>query len=229
MSIFSRMADIINSNLNAMLDKAEDPQKMIRMIIQEMEETLVEVRSSSARVIADKKTAQRKIERARYDASSWEDKAKLAISKGREDLARAALAEKQAIMDEVSVVEAELVALDDHLEQLTEEVSQLQQKLNDAKAKQKTLLMRTQTVNDRIKVKRQMQRDALDDAFHKFEHFERRMDQLEGQMESMDIGREGSGDLAAEIDGLAEDDRISSELERLKQQMSQHKGSAGSE
>jgi phage shock protein A len=215
------MTDIINSNINSMLDQAEDPQKMIRLIIQEMEDTLVEVRSSSARVLADRKSAARRLEQVQSEAAAWEDKARLAISKGREDLARAALQEKQAIEEEVSLVEAELQATDEHITQLNEEVSQLQQKLTDARAKQKALVMRSQTVESRIKVKRQMQREKLDDAFQRFEHFERRMDNLEGQLEAMDVGREVSPDLAAEIDALQEDERINDELQRLKSELGQ--------
>jgi phage shock protein A len=219
MGIFSRMTDIINSNLNSLLDQAEDPEKMIRLIIQEMEDTLVEVRSSSARVLADRKAAARKLEQIGLEAQSWESKAKLAISKGREDLARAALQEKRAIEDEIVLVEAELTATDDHIEQLTEEVAQLQGKLSDAKAKQKALMMRTKTVESRIKVKRQVQREALDDAFARFEHFERRMDNLESQLEVMDMGREMAPDLSSEIESLLEDDNISAEMERLKAEM----------
>jgi phage shock protein A len=213
------MTDIINSNLNSLLDQAEDPEKMIRLIIQEMEDTLVEVRSSSARVLADRKTAARKLEQVQSEAANWEDKAKLAISKGREDLARAALQEKHAIEDEVLAVESELTATDEHIAQLNDEVAQLQQKLTDAKTKQKALMMRSKTVESRIKVKRQMHREALDGAFQRFEHFERRMDNLESQLESMDIGREVPPDLAAEIDALQENERISDELERLKTEL----------
>ncbi|MBT3409787.1 MAG: phage shock protein PspA [Halioglobus sp.] len=219
MGIFSRMTDIINSNINSLLDQAEDPEKMIRLIIQEMEDTLVEVRSSSARVLADRKTAARRLEQVQEEADSWEEKAKLAISKGREDLARAALQEKHAIEDELATVAAELKATDDHIAQLNEEVSQLQQKLTDAKAKQKALMMRSKTVESRIKVKRQMHREALDGAFQRFEHFERRMDTLESQLESMDVGRDVPPDLAAEIDALEENERISDELARLKSSM----------
>lgn len=219
MGIFSRMTDIINSNINSLLDQAEDPEKMIRLIIQEMEDTLVEVRSSSARVLADRKAAARRLEQVQAEAHSWEDKAKLAISKGREDLARAALQEKHEIEDEILAVEHELRATDEHIEQLNEEVAKLQQKLTDAKAKQKALVMRSKTVESRIKVKRQMHREALDGAFQRFEHFERRMDNLESQLESMDIGRDVPADLAAEINALAEDERITDELERLKSEL----------
>ena len=134
MGIFSRMTDIINSNINAMLDKAEDPQKMIRLIIQEMEDTLVEVRSSSARVLADRKAAARRLDLVRAEAQGWEDKARLAISKGREDLARAALQEKRAIEEEVAAVASELDATDEHIAQLNTEVAQLQQKLDASEA-----------------------------------------------------------------------------------------------
>ena len=219
MGIFSRMTDIINSNINSMLDQAEDPEKMIRLIIQEMEDTLVEVRSSSARVLADRKTAARRLEQVQAEADSWEDKARLAISKEREDLARAALQEKRAIEEEAVAVEGELKATDEHIEQLNQEVGQLQQKLSDAKAKQKAMLMRTKTVESRIKVKRQIHREALDSAFQRFEHFERRMDNLESQLDVMDLGRDVAPDLAAEIDSLQEDARITDELERLKSEM----------
>ena len=219
MGIFSRMSDIINSNINAMLDQAEDPAKMVRLIIQEMEDTLVEVRTSSARVLAERKQATRRLEQARADAEGWEEKARLALSRQREDLARGALQEKRAIDEEVTLVEAELAAADEHIEQLSAEVLQLQQKLDDARARQKALSLRTQTVQSRIKVKRQIQRDALDDAFLRFERFERRMDTLESQLESMDIGRDVSPDLAAQISVLTDDERISDDLARLKKEM----------
>ena len=222
MGIFSRMSDIINSNINALLDSAEDPEKMIRLIIQEMEDTLVEVRSSSARVLADRKTAERKRGQIALEAAGWEEKAKLAISKGREDLARAALQEKRIIEQELEVVGAELTATDDHIDQLNEEISQLQQKLSDAKAKQKALLMRTKTVESRMAVKRQVNRSELDQAFNKFDKFERRMDNLEGELEAMDLGREGG--LAAEIEALQEDEWLSGELDRLRESMAQEKG-----
>ena len=220
MGIFSRMTDIINSNINALLDRAEDPGKMIRLIIQEMEDTLVEVRSSSARVLADKKTAVRRINRLREDMQGWEDKARLAISKGREDLAKAALVEKQIIAEEVDSVEDELTALDEHIEQLHSEVDQLQQKLSDAKAKQKAMTLRSKTVESRIKVKRQMQRDTLDEAFSRFEQFERRIDNLEGQIDAMELGGERKTDVVSEIDALVEDEKIDEELARLKAQVS---------
>lgn len=219
MGIFSRMSDIINANINAMLDKAEDPEKMIRLIIQEMEDTLVEVRSSSVRVLADRKAAGRRLEQLEAEARAWEGKARLAIGKGRDDLARAALQEKHDIEDEVDAVGRELAATDEHIERLNDEIAKLQTKLNDAKAKKKALVIRSQTVESRIKVRRQVNRDALDGAFARFEHFERRMDNLESQLDAMDLGREAAPSLAAEIDALAENEKIGAELERLKSEL----------
>ncbi|PLW83197.1 phage shock protein PspA [Kineobactrum sediminis] len=225
MGIFSRMTDIINSNLNALLDQAEDPRKMIRLIIQEMEDTLVEVRSSSARVLADRKAVARRLEQAKAEVESWEQKATLAISKGREDLARAALQEKHVLEDEVALVAAELAATDEHITQLSHEIGQLQQKLSDARSRQQAMVMRTQTVESRIKVKRQMQREELETTFQRFEQFERRMDNLESQLGAMDMGRDVPPDLAAEIDALQNDERISGELDRLRQELQRRQAS----
>ena len=219
MGIFSRMSDIINSNINALLDQAEDPEKMIRLIIQEMEDTLVEVRSSSARVLADRKAATRRQEQLDAEARAWEDKARLAIAKGREDLARAALQEKREVEAERDAVAMELAATDEHIGQLNDEIAKLQNKLNDAKAKKKALVMRSQTVESRIKVKRQVNREALDDAFGRFEHFERRMDNLESQLDVMDLGKDVAPSLAAEIDALAQDEKINAELDRLRSEV----------
>lgn len=223
MGIFSRLSDIVNSNLNAMCDTAEDPEKMIRLIIQEMEDTLVEVRSASARILADKKTQERQLASMKSQASTWEEKAKLALSKDREDLARAALHEKRRVEADVTVLESELVLADDHIEQLHLEVGQLQAKLDDAKAKRKAILMRADSVSQRRKTQTQIHRNQLDDAFERFERFERRVDGLEGELEAMNLGR-NKPDLADEIDALAADDLLKEELEELKQSMEVLKG-----
>ncbi len=217
MGIFSRFTDIINSNINALLDNAEDPKKMIRLIIQEMEETLVEVRSSCARIIADKKEVQRRLSRQLTEVDEWEAKAKLAISKGRDDLARAAIAEKSLSSEAAHAAEAEFIVLDDQLNLINDEVAQLQIKLDDAKAQQKELILRATSAGTRLKVKQQLHRRDADTAFAKFELFQRRMDELEGRVESYDVGKTG---LAEEIDQLAKDDDINQELDRLKQEMS---------
>lgn len=219
MGIFSRISDIVNSNLNALCDSAEDPEKMIRLIIQEMEDTLVEVRSASARVIADQKTASRRRDRIAAEVSNWEDKARLAVSKGRDDLAKAALQERRVVEDTLRIVESELTSSGDQIGQLNEEIGQLQQKLDDAKAKQKAILLRAKTVQSRVQLKNQVQRKELDDAFARFEGFERKVDNLEGELQAMDLGRNTASSLAAEIDALGEADWLEEELARIKGSM----------
>ena len=221
MGIFSRISDIVNSNLNDLCDSAEDPEKMIRLIIQEMEDTLVEVRSTSARVIADQKTASRRRDRIASEVTTWEDKAKLAVSKGRDDLAKAALQERRAVEETLRLVEGELMSASEHIGQLNEEIGQLQQKLDDAKAKQKTILLRSKTASSRMQVKKQVHRSELDSAFAKFERFERRVDTLEGELQAMELGRDTASSLAAEIDALGEEDWLDEELLRIKDSMTE--------
>ena len=219
MGIFSRFSDIIQSNINAMLDHAEDPQKMVRLMIQEMEDTLIEVRSASARVIADKKTAHRHLQQLQQEADEWERKAKLAVTKNREDLARAALLEKQNIQDECTALEKELLGLDEHLAKLETEISQLQAKLIDAQAKEKAIKMKAQTMQARIDTKQQTTRNKVDDAFARFEGMERRMDRMEGEVEAMDLGSDSNPDLHRQFADLENDDKLNAELDRLKAEL----------
>jgi len=216
MGIFSRFRDIVNANLNDLLDRAEDPQKMIRMMIQEMEETLVEVRTTSAKVIADRKGLERRIENLALEAGEWEGKARLALSKGREDLARAALAEQDSVAEMQAIAEKELTAVSAHLEELHDEIGQLQRKLDDAKAKQKALVAREKTARSRLDIRQRFSRDKLNEAFDKFEAYERRMDNLEGEVEAFDLGAK---DLSDEIDDLARNDKVDDALAKLKAQM----------
>ncbi|ACQ91717.1 phage shock protein A, PspA [Tolumonas auensis DSM 9187] len=217
MGIFSRFSDIINSNLTALLDRAEDPAKMVRMMIQEMEETLVEVRTSSARVLADRKEQERRLQRLQSDVLDWEHKARLALSKGRDDLARAALAEKQAVEETLQLAGRELKVIEDQLCVLNEEISQLQQKLDDAKAKQQSLLAREQTSRSRMDIRRSSNREKLEEAFRKFEAYERKMDNMEAEVEAQDLGRTRT--LHDEFTELTRNDKVESELEALKASM----------
>jgi len=216
MGIFSRFRDIVNANLNDLLDRAEDPQKMVRMMIQEMEETLVEVRTTSAKVIADRKGLERRIENLAIEAGEWEGKARLALSKGREDLARAALAEQASVAEMQAVAEQELTAVSAHLDELNDEIGQLQRKLDDAKAKQKALVVREKTARSRLDIRQRFSRDKLNEAFDKFEAYERRMDNLEGEVEAFDLGAK---DLSDEIEDLARNDQVDDALAKLKAQM----------
>ena len=182
-SVFSRLTDIINSNLTAMLDRAEDPEKMIRLIIQEMVDTLVEVRSSAARTIAEKKGINRQLDRLADSLDEWERKAEFAISRGREDLAKGALLEKSKVADAGKALEDELALLDEALAKNDQDVSHLEGKLTEAKAKQKTIRSRKETVDSRLKVRRQLHDPRVDDAFARFEKIEKRIDATEGEIE----------------------------------------------
>ncbi|MFD2166281.1 phage shock protein PspA [Thalassotalea euphylliae] len=213
MGIFSRFTDIINSNINSLLDKAEDPEKMVRLIIQEMEDTLVEVRSSSAKTLADKKELARQIARYQKDAEQWQEKAELALSKGREDLARAALVERGKAADSAAALEDELAHVDEHIAKLQDEITQLQEKLADAKARQKAIIMREKTASSRLKVKRNVDSNKIDDALSRFDRYERKIDDLEAQVEAHDLG---SKSLSDEIAELENDENIDNELEALK-------------
>jgi phage shock protein A len=213
MSIFNRLSDIINSNISSLLDKAENPEKMIRMVIQEMEETLVEVRSGTAKVIAEKKTLARRAEQLKKQAQDWESKAELALSKGREDLAKAALLEKSNINSSVEITERDLAKLDGTLDKLSTEIEQLQAKLNDARARQKTIVMRTTATQSRLNVNRQLHSYSIDNAMDKFEYYEKKIDQMEGQMDSIHIEKRG---LQSEFDELEKQESIDQELEELK-------------
>lgn len=218
MGIFSRFQDIVNANLNSLLDRAEDPEKMIRLMIQEMEETLIEVRTTSAKVIADKKTLERRMAALAGDADDWESRAALAIRKGREDLARAALMEQASAEETMSLAQEELDAIEEHLGNLHSEIAQLQQKLDDAKAKQKGMLAREQTVRSQLEIRRRFSRDKLNEAFEKFERYERKMDNMEAEVESYDLGA-GEKSLSANIDDLERDEKIEQAMAKLKARM----------
>lgn len=213
MGIFSRFADIVNANINSLLDKAEDPEKMVRLIIQEMEDTLVEVRSSSARTLADKKDVARMIERLENEVSDWQSKAELALSKEREDLARQALIEKQKCEEQVESYKKDLTALDDQVNRLKDEIGQLQSKLEDAKARQKTILMRGKTASSRLDVKSKLSSNKLNDAMSRFEQYERKIDNLEAEVESYDLSNKSLADEFAELESA---DKVDGELEALK-------------
>lgn len=229
MSIFSRLADIISSNLAAILDQAEDPEKMIRFMIQEMEDTLVEVRATSARIIADRKQARRKLARLEEVKQEWQRRAELALSKGREDLAKGALLEKAKLADVAASLEGDLEQLDDALAKHDEDIAKLEAKLREAKTKQKTILARQETAESRLKVHQSLHDDRIDDAFTRFEQMERRLDAAEGEVESYDLGRGKT--LAEEIAELEAESAIDEELSALKSRFTKtrEKGSVADE
>jgi phage shock protein A len=217
MSIFTRFTDIVNANLNGMLDKAENPEKMIRLIVQEMEETLVEVRATAAKSIAEKKTLLRQVRTLENSIANWQEKASLAVSKAREDLARAALSEKQKCQTKLSGLQQELAQIDVHLDAVQEDSQRLQEKLSEAKRKQDAYLIRQQSVEVRLKVKQQGHIQQMDSAIAKFERYQQKIDRLEAELESYDFTE--NKDLESQFRELDEADKVEQELAELKKQV----------
>lgn len=219
MGIFSRFNDIIHSNINSLLDRAEDPEKIIRLVIQEMEDTLVEVRTNAARTIADQKTMSRRLDRLRTELLEWGNRAELAISKGRDDLARTALTEKSAIGQVIEKLEDDTVYIEGQRQQLNEDIIKLQAKLSEAKARQKTLLMRGVTANSRLKTNNRLGDNRIDEAMTNFEHLERKMDMMEGKADSFDMGQKRP--VSEEFSELNTDESVEKELAEMKKRMKQ--------
>jgi phage shock protein A len=214
MGVFSRFGDIVNANINAVLEKAEDPEKIIRLMIQEMEDTLVEIRSAAAKCIADRKELRRHADYLEREKSEWERRAELALRREREDLARAALTEKQAIDDQIGKLTLEAEVLDSQLDKFTADISQLQGKLNDAKLRQRSIVIRHQTAQSQLSARRHIHSDRIDEMLFRFESAERRIDKVESEAEAVAMGRNRT--LASEIADLETDDRVEAELNRLK-------------
>jgi len=227
MGIFSRFSDIVNANINAVLEKAEDPEKIIRLMIQEMEDTLVEIRSAAAKCIADRKELGRHIEQLEHEQEEWARRAELAVRREREDLARAALVEKQAIGDQVEAMQAELENLDAQLDKFNADITQLQGKLNDAKTRQRSIVIRHSTASSQLSARKHIHSDRLDEMLFRFENAERRIDRMESEAEALSMGR--GRNLADEIAGLEDDDRVEAELADLKSKVGQNPDVPGKE
>ena len=223
MGIFSRLADIINSNLNAILDRAEEPEKIIRLVIQEMEDTLVEVRSTAAKTIAEKKEISRRLTRLSEAQASWSEKAELALAKGREDLAKGALVEKAKLAEAAQALQEEAEELDAMLAQGEADIAKLESKLREAKAKQQALTARHDTAGSRLKVRRTLYDGRVEDAFNRFEQVEKKLDEAEGAVEAYDLGRDGKT-LAEEISELAAESAIEDELAAMKARLEAQQG-----
>lgn len=222
MGVFSRLTDIVNSNINAMLDKAEDPEKIVRLIIQEMEDTLVEVRSRAARAIADKKEVDRR--RAEFELRSreWESKAELAIAKGRDDLAKGAIAAKRKALEMVDLFAKEHEAIDKSLDKANEDLEKLQAKLKEAKAKQRSLEIRRSAADASLRINRAVYDGRIDDAMARYERYERRIDEMEAEAESYVLGRPKS--LEQEFRELESEDEVNAEFDALKRRVAERVG-----
>jgi phage shock protein A len=225
MGIFSRLTDIINSNLNSILDRAEDPEKLIRLVIQEMEDTLVEVRSSTVRTIAERKEAERKLGQLGREMDEWQRKAELALSRDREDLAKGALVAKSKIAEQIEALQHQLAHIEEALAKSSEDIGRLQEKLTDAKKREKAIVLRQKSAASRLKVTTQIHDDRINDAFARFEQVERNLDELEGRAESLDIGRRKT--LAEEFSDLEASTKVEQELADLKARLHNSKPTAG--
>jgi phage shock protein A len=220
MSIFSRTRDIIAANVTDLLDRAEDPAKMIRMIILEMEETLVEVRASAARTIADQKEMRRQIGKLDRLQESWLEKAELALSKDREDLAKAALVEKQKAHDMGESLRIEINVLDDALRASEADIAKLQSKLREARSRQNAIQNRLESAQNRFRMREMYAGSKVEDAFSRFEFLERHADMVEGHADALALGPKT---LDEEISELRHSEKIEAELEALKAKRAGHK------
>ena len=214
MTIFSRITDIINANINALLERAEDPAKMIRLMIQEMEDTLVEVRSQSVRAIADKREIERKIERLETNGREWEDKAAFALGKGREDLAKSALLVKRKLDDQAALLRQELALIGESLARHGEDLAKLQAKIDEAKTRKSAIELRMKTAKGRVRVRDALHDDRIDDALNRFGSLERRIDELEAGAEVHDMGKAKT--LEQEFAELEAEADVAEDLVRLK-------------
>jgi phage shock protein A len=217
MGIFSRLADIVNSNINAILDRAQDPEKIIRLIIQEMEDTLVEVRSSAVRTIAEKKEIERRLGTLEREQEEWQHRAELAVTKAREDLAKAALHAKARVVEALSTLKRQHQQIEEALARQNEDIGKLQAKLADAKTREKAIAARQKTAVNRIKLRTHLYDERITDAFARFEQVERALDEAEGKVEAYDLGRGKS--LADELAGLEAENGVEAELKALKERL----------
>ncbi len=220
MGIFSRTRDIIAANVTDMLDKAEDPAKMIRMIILEMEETLVEVRASAARNIADQKEMRRHITKLDALQTSWTEKAQLALSKDREDLAKAALVERQKAADMAERMTSEIGTIDEALRASEADIAKLQAKLREARTRQSSIMTRMETATNRMKVREAYSGARVEDAFSRFDVLERRVDFAEARADAAELGGTPKT-LEEEIAELQSSEKVDADLAALKQAMAQ--------
>lgn len=217
MGVFTRLTDIIQSNVLSALDKAEDPEKLVRLMIQEMEETLVEVRSTQAGFLGDKKTLNRELSSVNQSIDFWQQKAELALEKQRDDLAKSALIEKSKAAKAVESLTLELAKVDDALNKLKKDVDNLQAKLDQAKAKQASIMKKEETVTSLLRVKTQLHSEQINKAFERFESVERKVDEIEAKVESYDLGKASS--LQQQFEELEKNDEIEAQLAELKKKV----------
>jgi len=214
MGIFTRFRDIVSSNINAMLDKAEDPEKLIKLVIREMEDTLVELKASCAGVMADRKKVSRQVEEIDAGVRYWEDRAGLAVRKGRDDLAREALIAKRRFVSRKEALGNEATELEHLIEQYQDDIRQLEEKLKSARNKQRMLVQRQIHAKRKIRAQEDIRRMDSSEVMVKFDELENRIERMEVDAELVNFGKKPS--LEEEFDKLAVDEDIEKELQALK-------------
>lgn len=217
MGVFSRFVDIVNSNVNAALDSVEKPEHMLRMLVQEMEEALVEIRSHAAQHIAQRKVLERQITKLQAQASDWQEKAELALSKGREDLARQALVAKSNVTEELAALESEMEVVNQAINTVTEDASGLQKKLQEAKAKQKQVVKRQETAVVQLKARQVTSDERVREVAQRYERLQSKVDEMESKVEAYDTTAPVT--LLDEFRQLENENKIQDELDALKKKV----------
>ena len=214
MGIFTRFRDIVSSNINAMLDKAEDPEKLIKLMIREMEDTLVEIKASCAGVMAERKKIERQLEEVQSREKQWGERAELAVTKGRDDLAREALVERRRYSDQADALKRELEECEGLVAQYQDDIRQLEEKLETARERQRILVQRHIHANRKKRAQQEIRRMDSAEAIIKFEELENRIERMEAEADLVNFGRKPT--LETELGSLVLDEEIEKELQGLK-------------
>jgi len=220
MSIFNRVNDVIQSNIAAMLDKAEDPEKLLNLMLSEMQEALNECRSTAAALLCEEKALKRQIAQKQKDLTSWQTKAELAVAKNRDDLAKSALVEKQRVDEQIVAKNTQLNTLKESIEKITADCERLQQKMAQAKSKQAQLIKRHDIVAAREKVNMQLDSDNVANALSRFEMIEQKVEGIEAQVDAYELTNTAQS-TAEQIESLVKNEKIDAELARLKASVKQ--------
>lgn len=216
MGIFSRFRDIVSSNINSILDRAEDPEKMVRLMIQEMEDTLIEVKSSCAGFMAEQKRTERALREALSEAEAWQARARMAVEKQRDELARSALAEKQQYAQRAERLQAQVEQTRELVASTQGDIAQLEVKLADAREKQRLIIQRRAAAVNRLNTQQKIRRADTTDAFVKFEAYENNIERLEAEADLTDSLRPKTTSLREQFSQLEHSEQIEQELEKLK-------------
>ena len=215
MGIFNRVNDVIQANIVAMLDKAEDSEKLLNLMLTEMQEALNECRSTAAALLCEEKNIKRQISNKQQALTNWQLKAEHAIAKNRDDLAKSALAEKHNVEISIECLQTQLETLQQSIVKITEDCERLQQKMTQAKAKQAQLVKRENVVEAKAKINTQLQSDKVATALSRFEQIERRVESVESQVEAYEL-TDTASNTAMQIESLVKNEKIDAELASLK-------------